>query len=58
MGNNEQLQALQELLEHVIHSLDLTQYEIEDPTIAYQTGQLADSYFQEMIQILNHNRSN
>lgn len=53
MQNTDQLSQLQELLEQVIHSLDLTQYDIEDPCKANQAEQLAQDYFDQMVSILN-----
>ena len=54
MTETQKLEQLQELLSTVIFALEMTQYEIDDPTQSHNVVQLADDYHQKMIDILHH----
>ncbi len=53
MTDTQKIEALTELLSNVIHTLELTQYDIEDPTESYSVVQKADAYYQQMLDILH-----
>lgn len=53
MSDSDKLLALQELMSEVIHSLEMTQYVIEDGTNAHEVTVLADAYFQQMLEIVH-----
>ena len=36
MTNEQKVDALSELLSNVIHTLEMKEYDIEDPTLSYQ----------------------
>ena len=55
MTDTEKIQQLTELLSNVIHSLEMTKYEIEDVTEAANVIRAADSYHQQMLDILHNN---
>ena len=52
MTNEQKIDALTELLTDVMHSLNMKQYVIEDPTESYKCETQADEYHQQMIEIL------
>ena len=52
MTDSEKLEALKELLFIVIHSLEMTEYYIEDPSVATKVVSQADDYHQQMMNIL------
>ena len=52
MNNEQKIDALTDLLTEVIHSLNMKQYEIEDPTESYKCETEADDYHQQMMEIL------
>jgi hypothetical protein len=52
MTDITKLDQLQELLSNVIHSLEMTQYNIDDATESHNVVCLADQYHQQMIDIL------
>jgi hypothetical protein len=54
MTDTQKLDALVELLNDVIHTLNLKQYEIEDATQSHQCEVEADAYHDKMIAILHH----
>jgi hypothetical protein len=53
MNNEQKIDALTDLLTDVIHSLNMKQYEIEDPTESYKCETQADDYHQKMCDILH-----
>jgi hypothetical protein len=52
MTDADKVLALTELLGEVMHSLNMKQYEIEDPTESYRCETQADDYHQKMMEIL------
>ena len=52
MTNEQKVEALTELLDNIIHSLSMKQYEIEDATEAHKCEVEADKYYQQMLDIL------
>ena len=52
MTNEQKIDALTDLLTDVMHTLELKQYLIEDPTESYKCETEADEYHQQMINIL------
>jgi hypothetical protein len=57
MTDTEKVQQLSELLSNVIHSLEMTKYEIEDVSEAANVVRDADHYHQQMLNIL-HSENN
>ena len=55
MTHEQKIEELVALLGEVIHSLNLKQYEIEDPTASYQCEVEADQYYNQMLSILHGN---
>jgi hypothetical protein len=53
MTDADKVEALTELLSTVMHTLEMKQYDIEDPTESYQCVTEADSFHQQMIDILH-----
>jgi hypothetical protein len=53
MTDADKIQALTDLLSTVMHTLEMKQYEIEDPTESYQCVTEADHYHQQMLDILH-----
>jgi hypothetical protein len=53
MTNKQKIDALTELLGEVMHTLELKQYVIDDPTESYKCETEADEYHQQMINILH-----
>ena len=53
MTKEQKIDALTNLLTLVIHTLDLKQYQIDDPTVSYKCKVEADDYYHQMISILN-----
>jgi hypothetical protein len=53
MTNEQKIDALTGLLTDVMHTLELKQYLIEDPTESYKCETEADEYHQQMIDILH-----
>lgn len=52
MTDTDKIDALTELLSNVIHSLEMTQYDIDDATESHNVVVKADNYHQQMIDIL------
>ena len=52
MTDADKVEALTELLSTVMHTLEMKQYDIEDPTKSYQCEVEADEFHQQMIDIL------
>lgn len=53
MTDEQKVAALTDLLSNVIHSLEMTKYEIEDVTEAANVIREADHYHQQMLDILH-----
>ena len=53
MTETEKIDALVELLSTVIQTLNLKQYEIDDPTESHSCEVQADQFHQQMIDILH-----
>jgi hypothetical protein len=53
MTDAQKIDALTDLLSNVIHSLEMTQYEIEDVSEAANVVREADHYHQQMLDILH-----
>ena len=53
MTDAQKVEALSELLSNVIHSLEMTKYEIEDVSEAANVVRDADHYHQQMLNILH-----
>lgn len=54
MTDSEKIQQLTDLLSNVIHSLEMTRFEIEDVSEAANVIRDADHYHQQMLDILNN----
>ena len=54
MTDAEKLFALTEILNDVIHTLEMKQYDIEDATLSHECVTDADKFLQRMLDILNH----
>ena len=52
MTDAQKIEALSDLLSNVIHSLEMTKFEIEDVTEAANVICDADHYHQQMLNIL------
>ena len=53
MSDAEKVLHLQALLEQVIHSLDMTQFDIEDGEASHSVEKLAWDYHSQMCNILH-----
>ena len=53
MTDTEKLFALTELMGDVIHTLEMKQYDIEDPQLSHECVTDADKFHQLMINILH-----
>jgi len=53
MTDTQKIDALTDLLDKVIHALNMKQYEIEDANESYQCEVEADEFYSKMITILN-----
>jgi hypothetical protein len=53
MTDSDKVDALTELLSNVIHTLEMKQYDIEDPNKSNQCEVEADDYYQQMLNIIN-----
>jgi hypothetical protein len=52
MTDTDKVEALSDLLSNVIHSLEMTKYEIEDVSEAANVVREADKFHQQMLDIL------
>jgi hypothetical protein len=52
MTNEQKIDALTELLSTVMHTLEMKQYVIDDPTESYECEFQANQFHQQMINIL------
>lgn len=57
MTDEQKIDALSDLLSNVIHSLEMTKYEIEDVSEAANVVREADKYHQQMLDILHSNNA-
>lgn len=55
MTDTEKIDALVDLLNEVMHTLDMKQYEIDDPTQSHQCEVETDQFHTKMIDILHSN---
>jgi hypothetical protein len=55
MTDKQKVEALQDLCNKVISSLELTVYDIDDPYERSKVNKLADGYFQQMLNIIHSN---
>lgn len=55
MTDTQKIEQLTELLNDVMHTLNMKQYCIDDPTESHQCEVEADAYHQQMISILHSN---
>jgi len=55
MTDTQKVDALSELLSTVIHTLEMKQFEIDDPTESHKCEVEADKFHQQMIDILHNN---
>lgn len=53
MTDKEKLFALTEIMGDVIHTLEMKQYDIEDPDLSYECVIDADKFHQRMMDILH-----
>ena len=53
MTDAQKIEALSDLLSNVIHSLEMTKYEIEDVSEAANVVLEADKFHQQMLDILH-----
>ena len=53
MTDTQKIDALTDLLSNVIHSLEMTKYEIDDVSEAANVIREADHYHQQMLYILH-----
>ena len=53
MTDAQKIEALTEILSNVIHSLEMTKYEIEDVSEAANVVREANHYHQQMLDILH-----
>ena len=52
MTDSEKVFALTEILGDVIHTLELKQYDIEDPQLSHECVTDADKFHQRMMNVL------
>jgi hypothetical protein len=55
MTDAQKIEELTNLLDDVIHALNMKQYEIEDATESHKCEVEADDYYQKMLNILHSN---
>lgn len=53
MSDAQKIEALTELLSTVMHTLEMKQYDIENPTESYKCVTEADQFHQQMLDILH-----
>jgi hypothetical protein len=53
MTDTQKIDALTELLNDVMHTLNMKQYVVEDPHESHQCEVEADQYYQHMLDILH-----
>jgi hypothetical protein len=58
MTNEQKIDALTELLNDVMHTLNMKQYCIDDATESHQCEVEADNYHQQMLNILHSQENN
>jgi hypothetical protein len=52
MTDTDKLIALQDLMGEVLHTLEMTQYVIEDGSNAHEVTVRADAFYQQMLDIV------
>ena len=57
MTEEQKIDALVDLLNDVMHTLNLKQYHIDDPTESHQCEVQANQFYQQMIDILYPNNN-
>lgn len=55
MTDAQKVDALTDLLSNVIHTLEMKQYDIEDPDLSYECVIDANKFHQRMMDILHEN---
>jgi len=53
MTDTQKIEALTDLLSNVIHTLEMKQYDIENPHQSYECVIEADKFHQQMLDILH-----
>jgi hypothetical protein len=53
MTDSDKVLALSELMGDVIHTLEMKQYDIEDPQLSHECVTDADKFYQRMLTILH-----
>lgn len=53
MTDAQKVDALTDLLSNVIHTLEMKQYDIEDPELSYECVTDANKFHQRMMDILH-----
>lgn len=53
MTDEQKIEALTDLLSNVIHTLEMKQYDIENPALSYECVIEADKFHQQMLDILH-----
>jgi hypothetical protein len=54
MTNEQKIEALTSLLSNALHTLEMKQFDIEDPYKSNQCEIESDHYYQQMLNILHH----
>jgi hypothetical protein len=55
MSDADKVLHLEDLLSEVIHTLEMTQYDIEDATKSHDVVTKADKFYDQMLTILHSN---
>ena len=53
MTDTQKIEALTDLLSNVIHTLEMKQYDIENPHLSHECVIEADKFHQQMLDILH-----
>lgn len=53
MTDKQKIEALTDLLSNVIHTLEMKQYDIENPYLSHECVIEADKFHQQMLDILH-----
>jgi len=53
MTDEQKVDALSELLQEVIHALEMKMYDIEDPQLSHECEVEADKFHRKMIDVLH-----
>ena len=57
MTDTQKIEALTDLLSNVIHTLEMKQYDIEDPNLSHECVLDADKFHQRMLDIIHSDDS-